>query len=94
MEGIYFALPNNAEKMLSEKKRNFFIRFQDDPKNKELFICSAKKIEDWIPLFTAILFNVCILCLQYCKSGYLRLGEIYTSYAVNWKPHKIPPHVW
>lgn len=29
------------------------------------------------------------------KSGYLHVGEIYTSKAVGLKPHKkIPPHVW
>lgn len=31
---------------------------------------------------------------MYCKSGYLRMGEIYASYAVSLKPSKIPMHVW
>lgn len=28
------------------------------------------------------------------KSGYLRMEEIYTSYAVSLKPRKIPTRVW
>lgn len=31
---------------------------------------------------------------QSYKDGYLHVGEIYTSYEVVWKPHKIPSHVW
>lgn len=27
----------------------------------------------------------------YCKSGYVRVGEIYTIYAVSLKPRKITP---
>lgn len=30
----------------------------------------------------------------YCKSGYLHMGEIYTSFVVRLKPRKMPPGVY
>lgn len=32
--------------------------------------------------------------LLYCKSGYLRGGEIYISYAVKFKLRLVPSRVW
>lgn len=35
-----------------------------------------------------------IKILMTVKVVIYKWGEIYTSYAVSWKPGKLPPHVW
>lgn len=45
-------------------------------------------------LKTIFFYSTHQICGKYCRrSGYLRVGEIYTSYVLNLKSRKIPPHV-
>lgn len=44
--------------------------------------------------YTTWLDDFEIISYAYCKSGNLRDGEIYTTYEVSLKLHKISPRVW